>query len=253
MVVIDYLSRLVSQATRSRKIEFYSSGGVVVESHLAFADDIAFFCCASTKSFKALSEVLNEFTEFSGLNINCGKSYAIFSKCIRDRAELVGILGFQTKELPVRYLGMPLTGKLVRYKDCDGLLAELRGILTRWSAKKLSYAGRTQLIDWVFQGKFSYLIQSSIIPQATLDAIQTITYQFIWGSQKEVAWRTMVKTKKQGGMGVRDYKTSQMAAIVGRACRMWERKGIWSSWMCRRYIKDRLLSVIEQRQSDSST
>lgn len=135
----------------------------------------------------------------------------------------------------------------MRYRDCDGLLAELRSILTRWSGKKLSYAGRTQLIDWVFQGKFGYLIQSSIIPQAVIDAIQAITYQFIWGSQKEVAWRTMVRTKKQGGMGIMDYKTAQPAAIVGRACRMWEREGIWSTWMCRRYIKDRPLNAIEQR------
>lgn len=229
VVVIDCLSRLVSQATRSKNIELYSSGGVTIESHLAFTDNIAFFCRASTKSFRALREVLTEFTEFSGLSINCGKSYAIFSKRVGDGAELVDILGFQTKEMPIRYLGTPLTGKLVRYKDCDGLLAELRGILMRWSAKKLSYADRTQLIDWVFQGKFGYLIQSSIIPQAALDAIQTITHQFIWGSQRDVAWKNMVKTKKHGGMGVHDYKSTQLTAIVGRACRMWELEGIWSS------------------------
>lgn len=44
LVVIDYLSKLVDLATKSRKIELYSSGGVMVESHLAFADDIIFFC-----------------------------------------------------------------------------------------------------------------------------------------------------------------------------------------------------------------
>lgn len=96
----------------------------------------------------------------------------------------------------------------------------MKNILTRWTAKKLSYAGRTQLIDWVFLGKFGYLTQSSIIPQAALDAIQSITYKFIWGTQKEVSWASMVKTKEQGGMGVRDYKNTQLATIVGRACRM---------------------------------
>lgn len=54
-------------------------------------------------------------------------------------------------------------------------------------------------------------------------------------------------------MGVRNFKITQQATIIGRACRMWERKGIWSEWMGRRYIKDRPFNVIELRQSNSST
>lgn len=84
---------------------------------------------------------MREFTIFSGLNISREKSHAIFSKRVEDKHELAAILGYQVKELPIRYLRTPLTGKLIRYKDCDGLLAELRNILTRWSGKKLSYAG----------------------------------------------------------------------------------------------------------------
>lgn len=61
--------------------------------------------------------------------------------------------------MPIQYLGTPLTGKLVRHKDCDGLLAKLKGILTKWSSKKLSYMDRVQLVDWIFQGIFEYLVQ----------------------------------------------------------------------------------------------
>lgn len=53
-------------------------------------------------------------------------------------------------------------------------------------------------------------------------------------------------------MGVRDYRTTQVAAIVDRACWMWEGVGIWSVWMGRRYVRERPLSLIEPRQSDSS-
>lgn len=253
VVVMEYLSKLVHHTTSSRKLELYSSEGIPVESHLAFADDVTFFYRVSVKSFKALSNILEEFASFSGLKINCQKSLAVFSKRVSDGNDLASILGFQTKELPVRYLGTPMTDRLIRYKDCDGFLAELRSILTRWSSKKLSYVGRTQLVDWVFQGKFGYLSQSSIIPQAVLDIIQSITYQLIWGSQREVSWSSMIKPKDQGGMGVRDYKTVQQAVIIGRACRMWDREGIWSNWMEWRYIKDRPFSVIEGRQGDSSS
>lgn len=131
------------------------------------------------------------------------------------------------------------------------MLAELRALLTRWLGKKLSYKGRVQLVDWVFQGKFGYLTQSNVVPQAALEAIQSITYRFICGTQKEVAWRSMIRAKSQGGMGVRDFKTTQLAAIVERVCRMWEGDGIWSSWMGKRYIKERPLQMIEQKQGDS--
>lgn len=129
-----------------------------MESHLAFVDDIIFFCRVSHSSIRALREILDKFLTFSGLQINYEKSFAIFSKCVTDRSKFAAVLGFQGRELPIKYLGTPLTGKLIKYRDCDGLLAELRNLLTRWSGKKLSYMGRTQLVDWVFQGKFGYLI-----------------------------------------------------------------------------------------------
>lgn len=118
-----------------------------MESHLAFADDIVFFCRASHSSIKALRDTLDEFTTFSGLKINGEKSCAIFSKRVTDRAELAAILGFQQCELPIKYLGTPLTGRSIRYRDCDGLMAELRSLITRLSDRKLSYMGRIQLVD----------------------------------------------------------------------------------------------------------
>lgn len=170
---------------------------------------------------------------------------------IRQSGELAAVLGFQVRDLPIKYMGTPLTGKSIKYIDCDALLAELRALLTRWSGKKLSYKGRTQLADWVFHGKFGYLTQSNVIPRVALETIQSITYKFIWGAQREVLWQSMIRAKNQGGMGVRDFKATQLAATVERACRMWEGDGIWSSWMGRRYIKERPLNIIEQKQGDS--
>lgn len=133
---------------RDRKVKLYTIGGVQIESHLTFADDITFFCRASIKSLTSLREVLAEFEEFSGLRINAEKSSIILSKRVSDKAQTASILGFQLKELPIKYLGVPLIGKAIRFSDCDGLLAELRNILTRWSSKKLSYMGRIRLVEW---------------------------------------------------------------------------------------------------------
>lgn len=87
---------------------------------------------------------------------------------------------------------------------------------------------------------------------AALHAIQSITYKFIWGNQREVSWENMAKPKRQGGLSVRDYKASQQAAIIDRTYRIWENKGIWSDWMCRRYGKERSFGQIVRRQGDSA-
>lgn len=147
VMVIEYLTRLVKGAVRYRKLVLYTIGGVQIESYLAFAGDATFFCRASSKSLMTLKEVLTEFESFSGLRINAGKSSVILSKRVVDRAEMAAILGFQLKDLPIKYLGTPLTGKLIKYRDSDGLLVELKSILTRWSLKKLSYMGRIQLVE----------------------------------------------------------------------------------------------------------
>lgn len=161
-----------------RKLELYTSGGVVIESHLGFVDDIIFFCRASTKSMQALKNVLDEFCEFFGLSINTENSYVVFSKRVHDKAELAGILSFQLKELPICYLETPQMGKLITNKDCDPLISDLNAILTRWSGNFFFYMGRVELVEWIFHDKFDYLMQSTIMPHNTLQSIHSIAYRF---------------------------------------------------------------------------
>lgn len=108
-----------------------------------------------------------------------------------------------------------------------------------------------ELLEWVFQGKFGYISQSSVIPQAAISTLQLITYQFIWGKQREVSWENMTKPRKCGGIGMRDFRSTQQSTIIDRACRMWEQDGIWNRWMCSRYVRGRSIDEIEKRQTDS--
>lgn len=55
-------------------------GGIEVEIHLAFPDDVVLFCRANAKLMLAIGGILQEFKEFSGLEINDSKSLVIFSK-----------------------------------------------------------------------------------------------------------------------------------------------------------------------------
>lgn len=91
-----------------------------------------------------------------------------------------------------------MIGRAIRHKDCEGLITTLQGLLNRWSSKKLSYVGWIKLVEWVFFGKFTHLIQSSIVPKKTIAKIQLIAYHFLWGNQRPFTWDDMAKTKEEG-------------------------------------------------------
>lgn len=93
VIVIEYLSRLINQAMNNRKIDLYKSRGMAVESHLAYADDVTFFCRASAKTLTTLTDILAEFEAFSGLKINAGKARLSSPKGCRKNHTLQQSLG----------------------------------------------------------------------------------------------------------------------------------------------------------------
>lgn len=67
------------------------SWGSKVESHMAFVDEIVFFCRTSC----TIKGILHRLSSFLGLEVNVNKSYIIFSACVHDGDDLNSILRFQ--------------------------------------------------------------------------------------------------------------------------------------------------------------
>lgn len=60
--------------------------------------------------------------------------------------EKAHVLGIPLEQLPIRYLGLPLTTKSMTRLDYEPLIDKTRSRLLFWSSKSLSFAGRLQLI-----------------------------------------------------------------------------------------------------------
>ena len=56
---------------------------------------------------------------------------------------------FKIRELPVKYLGVPLVTRRLTTRDCEPLMERIKAKITSWSSNLLSYAGRLQLIQSV--------------------------------------------------------------------------------------------------------
>lgn len=66
---LEYLSKLTQTSTANKQLDLYKMVSAIVESHLAFADDVVFFYSASIKSLTTLKSILNDFTSFSRLEV----------------------------------------------------------------------------------------------------------------------------------------------------------------------------------------
>ena len=59
--------------------------------------------------------------------------------------EVKDAIGFSIGELPVRYLGLPLTSTRLYYKDCLPLIERVTKRIQSWTGNLLSYAGRIKV------------------------------------------------------------------------------------------------------------
>ncbi|KAL0283049.1 UNVERIFIED_CONTAM: hypothetical protein Sangu_2914500 [Sesamum angustifolium] len=98
-------------------------------------------------------ECLREFKDVFDLAVNTSKS-SIFTAGIENN-EFHGILArtdFTKGEMPVWYLGIPLTAQRLSARDYSPLVDQIANCIFKWVAKSLFFVGRLELIRSVIQG-----------------------------------------------------------------------------------------------------
>lgn len=120
--------------------------------------------------------------------------------------EILNILKFQQSDLPVTYLGLPLSNNQIKERDCAKLYQTIQNKINNWSSKMLSTAGRVELVHTVITAVIMYWLQSHNIPAKTLEKIEKLCANFIWnGKSHKISWNTITKTKETGGLGIRKF------------------------------------------------
>ncbi|XP_019252882.1 PREDICTED: uncharacterized protein LOC109231696 [Nicotiana attenuata] len=157
------------------------------------SDDLLLFSRGDIESVATLHRCFKDFSEASGLQANKEKSSIYFGGVAQDvQDQILKFLGFLEGELPFRYLGITLATKKISLIQWQPLINKMVAKITSWTAKKLSYAGRAQLIQTVLFGIQAYWAQLFVIPSKVLNTIEAYCRSYLWSGTNTITRKALL-------------------------------------------------------------
>ncbi|XP_038995731.1 uncharacterized protein LOC120120046 [Hibiscus syriacus] len=256
---MNVLSNILNNAASRGIFSFHPKCKKIELTHLSFADDLLIFCKGNLHSVLGVISVLDCFYKYSGLKLNAGKC-EIFTAGVsaHNLDSIISYTGFKQGRLPVRYLGVPLVTRKLTDKDCQALLDNIKSRLHQWSKKKLSYAGRAELIKTVLYSIANYWCRQLVLPQSIIKKIEQLCSRFFWkGSDTSavgarVSWVKICKPKSEGGLGLKDIKSWNNACLIFLIRKLLVREGsLWIAWLHNYIIRQHDFWTMEEPQTAS--
>ncbi|KAH0715021.1 hypothetical protein KY284_007926 [Solanum tuberosum] len=180
---MEYLSRLLHSLKDTRVFKFHPRCGKPGISQMFFVDDLLLFSRGDLTSVTMIQQCFNEFSKASGLLANLGKHSMYFG-------------------------GVSLAKEKIIFIQWKPLITRITARISSWTAQKLSYAGRAQLIQSVIFGIQVYWAQLFMIPTKLMKMIKAYCRSYLWSGSNTItkkalaAWETLCSPKCVGGLNL---------------------------------------------------
>ena len=250
VIAMNYLSLMLDKDARTGSLSYHHRCRKTRLTHLSFADDLLIFIDGPIESVKRVIQILHEFERRSGLAVSLQKS-SFFASGLTDPeiAAIQASTGMPCGSLPMRYLGVPLSTKKLSFQNCEPLLQQIKKRFSSWSVKALSFAGRLLLIKTDIAGVSTFWCSTFILPKACINKINSLCGLFLWKGSSEghnsarVGWYTVTLTKEQGGLGVKDLHSWNLACILKLIWLLFFRPdSVWVCWFKEVILKGDLIN-----------
>lgn len=205
VIALEVFSQMLNVKFRAGDIGYHPNTADLEVTHLAFADDLMIFFDGEKNSLANIVDTMELFATWSGLRMNKEKTELFVGGLNQAETTDLTSLGFTLGSMPVRYLGLPLMHRKLRISEYRPLLVKISGHFTAWSSKKLSYAGRAELIKSVIYGNINFWTSAFVLPKGCLQQIQSLCSRFLWTGKvtdrgvAKIAWSTVCLPKKRRG------------------------------------------------------
>lgn len=176
---------------------------------MCFADDLLIFVEGNISSVNQVLSILQDFKDKYGLAISIQKT-CFFSSSLSptETFQISTTIDFTHATLPVRYLGVLLCTKKLNLANCQTLIQRIKGRLSTWTTKSLSFASRRQLISSVISGITHFWTTSFVLPKKCIELINSLCSEFLWNgtaavrNSTRVAWNSITMSKEEGVLGI---------------------------------------------------
>ncbi|CAJ2657308.1 unnamed protein product [Trifolium pratense] len=217
--------------------------GLMMMSHLQFADDTLLLGVKSWANVRVLRAVLVLFETMSGLRVDFNKSMLVGVN-IPDTwlGEAASALCCKVGKIHFLYLGLQIGGDPRRLSFWEPVLSRIKNRLSGWKSRFLSFGGRLVLLKVVLTSLHVYTISFFKAPPGTISSIESHFIKFFWGGHEGsrkiswVSWNSIYLCKESGGLGVRRLREFNQA-LLGKWCwrMLVDREGLWFRVLAARY------------------
>ena len=234
VICMNVLSHMIDKAAVTRNIGYHPKCKNIGLTHLCFADDLMVFVDGQRRSIEGIIHIFQEFAGRSGLKISLEKSM-IYLAGVSDqnRDTITANFPFATGHLPVRYLGLPLLTKRMTAADYAPLLENIRGKISSWTARALSYAGRLTLINSVIVSISNFWISAYRLPSGCIKEIEKLCAAFLWSGpdlnpkKAKIAWTGICRPKQEGGLGIKSLVEANKVSCLKLIWRIVSKRPSW--------------------------
>ena len=140
-----------------------------------------------------------------------------------DRRSVKSILEVEKETMNERYLGLPVHVGTSKMQVLSYLKDRVWKRIQGWKEKFLSWAGKEVLINAVAQAIPTYAMGCFDITKTLCDQISKMICRYWWNQQEGkhkihwLSWETMIKPKKEVGLGFKDIHGFNMAMLCKQA------------------------------------
>ncbi|KAM0904438.1 hypothetical protein ACQ4PT_017999 [Festuca glaucescens] len=221
VAAMEVLTAIVAKAVHNGILENLANVSPLQRLSI-YADDVVLFFKPARKEIIAVKEILSLFGESFGLRPNFRKTTAtVIRGSDVDKARVQAILGCQLAEFPIKYLGLQLALRPLTRAQWMPTLDSIAHIIPTWQRSMITRASRLVLVKTVITARPVHHMLVEAAPGWMLEEAAKCMQAFFWAGKKEanggqclVAWDSVCKPLRLGGLGIKNLRMQGVALRV---------------------------------------
>lgn len=223
ILAVEILATKIRQCEDIKGVCLPYNGQNNVVKLAQYADDTTLILQGDNDIKNAL-DIIEKFSEFSGLNLNRNKTEAMWIGAAKDSNRIIGGIKWKLGENVMKILGIYFSNVTTASNiegNWVGRIDKMMRLIRSWEKRNLSIIGKIQIIKTFLLSQFVYAMQALILPDEILRTINTIIFRFLWKKKfnnrrayEKVRRDVICQDFKEGGLKMIDIHDMQVSFAV---------------------------------------